>query len=456
MKRLALRPAGWGVLAALMLLANVPRLLVPALLARPGQVFVGEFWNSFDLPQYVEAIHEGSTGRWLYGGRLWGATVDGNYPFQVEYLAVGHLLAGWNSLAVLEVMRWGCQIFAVCSALLLICAVFRDSNERAWALFFGTIAGGLGWLALGWPSTPLGQVIPMDVVTPSFNLLDAFIGSPHLALMGGCMAVYGWGFVEATRGHRKGLAGLAGLALALDIHPFEIVAIVSAAALIAVLMVRTPTALAFVGASLLLSGLVAGYLVWLAGHDSIFAALTASSLTTEVGNVPSFLVARGPVVVPAVAALWVARRHLDPVIAFLAAWAGLATVLNLQPFDPAGALHRSLEGASLAFGCLAALGMHSISIRWRPLLAGICLVSPMFQVVALLMTVGGEPVDWVPTAVFQLASEPATQRTNGCVSGDVIDIRWLAAESNLCLANAGQADFKLVLSRGRATLKRAG
>lgn len=444
------------VLGALAVLANGPRLLVPVVLPRPGGVFVGEFWDSFDLPQYVEAIHEGAAGRWFYGGRLWGAQHDGQYPLQLEYLAAGHLLNGWSSLAVLEATRWVFQALAVAAAVLFLWHVLAEPRERAWALFFSAIAGGLGWLLLSRPSTPLGPVIPMDVVTPSFNLANAFLGAPHLALMAAAMAVYAWGFVEVAAGRGRGLLGVAALVVALEIHPFEMVAIVAAAGLTGAWLARTGPVLAYIGLSLVLSGAAGGSLLGLAGHDPVISALTASSLTTEVGNLPSFLVSRAPVLVLAGLAMPVVWPNRDPALVFVAAWAVLSSLLNIQPFDAGSALHRSLEGVSLAFGVLAVVGLRSVDGWWRPALLGVCLISPAVQTAALLATVRGEPTDWVPSAVLNLAGQPSVQRLEGCVSGDLIDVRWLAAESGLCLAPSSRGDYALVVSGDDAQLVRGG
>jgi hypothetical protein len=192
-------------------------------------------------------------------------------------------------------------------------------------------------------------------------------------------------------------------------------------------------------ASAVLAAATAAFLLWLAARDPVISALTASSLTTEVGSLPSFLVSRAPLLVLAALAAGAVWRGREPVFVFVAAWAAISTILNIQPFDAGGALHRSLEGVSLAFGVLAVLGLREVRGHWRPLLLGVCLISPALQTAALLATVRGEPSAWISPAVMTVATAANRNHVEGCVSGDVISARWVAAESALVLA-PGRAD----------------
>jgi len=427
------------VLGAVLLVANVPRLLAGALFAKPGRAYTGEVWDAFDLPQYVEAIHEGAAGRWLYEGRLWGGSGSPGYFFQQPYLLAGHLAGGLGagSLQTLEAFRWVAQLIAVAGALLLIRRAVVP-ELRAWALFFGGIAGGLGFLFLSTPATPLGPVAPMDVATPSFNLVAAFLGAPHLALMAGCVALFAWGFLAVAAGDRRGLAGLLALVVALNVHPFELVAIVVSACATALLLARSRLVLAYVSAATLLGGAELLYIVVTARSDSVFGAMSLTSLTTEVGNLPSFLASRAVVLPLATAAALSLRRRRDPTVLFLAGWAALSVLLNVAAIDPTGPLHRSLEGSSLAWGALASLALPGRP-AWRALLLGTCLISPLVQAGGVFYAAGGSPDSWVSTDLLSVARQASANDLRGCVTGGLRDSRWLAAESELCLVPDNEA-----------------
>jgi hypothetical protein len=440
------------VLGAVLLVANVPRLLAGALLGNPGQTYTGEVWDAFDLPQYVEAIHEGAAGRWLYEGRLWGGSGNFGYFFQQPYLLAGHLAGalGASSLQTLEALRWIAQLVAVAGALLLIRRAVAP-ELRAWALFFGGIAGGLGFLFLGAPVTPLGPVVPMDVATPSFNLVAAFLGAPHLALMAGCIALFAWGFLAVAAGDRRGLAGLLALIVALNVHPFELVAIVASACATALLLARSRLVLAYVALAVLLCLAELVYLAVTARSDPVFEAMSQTSLTTEVGNLPSFLASRAVLLPLAAAAALSLRRRRDATVLFLAGWAFLSVSLNVAAIDPAGPLHRSLEGSSLAWGALASLALPSRQ-TWRALALGTCLISPLVQAGGVFYAAGGNPDSWVSTNLLTVARQASASDLRGCVTGALRDVRWLAAESELCQVpdnEAALADLESALPADR-------
>jgi hypothetical protein len=418
-----------AVAALAVALTSGPRLEMELTVPR-GQVFLGEIWGVYDIPRYVLLLRQAAAGSWVFDNRLEG---PGHTAFVLytPYLLLGHLL-GWTGLpplALMEVGRWIAFPAALAASWLFIRRALPE-GQRAVGYFAAVLAGGLGFLFLFRPQTPIGVVAPLDLAAPSFTVMNSLNMGPHVAIAVACLAVFCWGLLAAADGQWRGLLGALGLGLVASFHGFV------------------------VPAALLAGGV---FFLWRGRRRQVFAVLAAATLLAvpfglyelslsaafkvdwtrdyaELENLPSLLVSRALLWPLILLGGWLAIRDPErrPGPALALCWAACALAFDLFPPFASTELHRTVEGSPLAFGVLAASGLARLPQRPRAYLLAATAISPILESVLLFAAGPYYPAVYLPEGYLLVAQRLDTARSTRCVIGNDLSMLWVTALSEVC------------------------
>lgn len=379
-------PAEWRwvcwTAAIVMAVTVIPYTLAADGLAH-GQVFGALPLSVEDGFSYLAKMQQGARGAWSFTLPFSSEPHDGVFLF-LFYLVLGKL-SGTDHLAQLIVFHGARVVFGFASLL----AFYRLASEfvpqvtlRRLAFFAYGLAGGLGWLSLGFmPANGTLAVLPLELYSPETFAVISLIGWPHL-LASRALVI---GALIGLFTGRFGRSGLALLATAL-IVPLSVIPVWGVAVTFLLTQALSDRAtnglgrapahaprsvgqpgLRSVGQSLkawpifVLPAPVVAYGVWaLQGHP-VMAAMHAQLLLPS----PSLLY-YGLAYLPWWALAWVglgavARRR--PALAWAAAvWAGLGLALV---YFPTNTQRRLIEGYWPLLVPMAVAGLPAIARRLR-------------------------------------------------------------------------------------------
>ena len=409
----------------------------------PGHTYLGEVWGAFDLPPYFELIGEAGRGAWLLTDRQYGA-VGSPHLLYTPYALLGQLFAptGWSPPAILEAGRWISFPLMLAAAWLYVRASLPGRQAAALGFFGAVFAGGLGFLFLGRPDTPLGRIIPLDVAGPTFTLLGALQMAPHVALAIAGLAVFFWGLLQSAAGRRRGLWGAAALAFTASFHGFVVPMALVAGAVFVAVAARRRAALVNLGLAALLSAPFLAYLAWLRLTDPSIQGWQAVE-TADLENPISILVCRAVLLPFALLGAWRGVRSRNQPLLLAFSWAAVALAFDLTPAFSTNALHRTLEGSSLPLAVLAADGLMLLAGRWRLWLVALASVSPAVQLVAIALIGAFDPNSYLPSGDSQAM---AGLREHGIAARVLVpsaETRWLAGLTLAVPVADGQAGSDL-------------
>ena len=417
------------IAAAALLFTSGPRLYL-YLFAPSGRVFLGEIWGVYDIPRYVLLTRQATAGSWLLDNRLQGPAHTA-YLLYTPYILLGHLL-GWTGLAplaLLEVARWIAFPLALGASWIFIRKALPP-GQRALGYFSAVLAGGLGFFALAHPVTALGPLVALDITAPSFTVMNSLNMAPHVALSVACLAVYGWGLLEAAEGRRRGLLGAVALGVVASFHGFVVPCALLAGGLFFLWRGRRREVFLLLLLATIFAVPFGIYQFELSARDPSWRLIDYA----ELENIPSLLLSRALlwpfIVAGAVLAVRDPARARGPALALC--WAGIALAFDLFPGFAASELHRTVEGSPLAYGVLAAGGLSLLAARWRAYLLAAAMLAPILEAVFL---VAAGPLDseaFMPVSDYRLAARLDRAGETRCVVGDQLTILWIVALSKTC------------------------
>lgn len=418
-----------GVAALAVLLTSAPRLYLELTVPR-GQVFLGEIWGVYDIPKYVLLLRQSAAGAWLFDNRLGG---PGHTAFLLytPYMLLGHLV-GWTGLPpllVMEIGRWIAFPAGLAAAWVFIRRALPE-GRRAVAYFAAVVSGGLGFLFLFRPATPLGVVVPLDISAPSFTVMNSLNMAPHVAVAVACLAIYFWGLLAAADGQWRGLWGALALGAVASFHGFVVPAALVAGGVFFLWRGRRREVFVMLAIATLLA------VPWGLYQLSLGSAYSVAWNRdyAELENLPSLLVSRA-LLWPFIAlGGWLAIR--DPQrrtgTALALCWAGSALAFDLFPPFASTELHRTVEGSPLAFGVLAAAGLGRLPARPRLYLLAATLVGPLLEAVLLFAAGPLYPSVYLPVGYLSAAQRLDRAHETRCVFGTDLSMLWVSALSEAC------------------------
>jgi hypothetical protein len=418
-----------AIAIAALLLTSGPRLYL--YLAGPrDHVFLGEIWGVYDIPRYVLLTRQAAAGAWLFDNRLQGPEHT-HFLLYTPYVLLGHAL-GWtglSALALMEVARWIAFPLALGAGWLFVRTALPP-GRRALGYFCAVLAGGLGFLFLLHPDTPLGAVSGLDVTAPSFTVMNSLNMAPHIALAVAGLAVYGWGLIVAAQGRWRGVWGALGLGAVASFHAFVVPAALLAGGLFFLWRGRRRE----VFVTLLLASLVSiPFGLYLLSLSGTFYVQWRKDYA-ELENLPSLLVSRALlwpfIAIGAWAAVRDPERRPGPALALC--WAACALGFDLFPPFAGTELHRTVEGSPLAYGVLAAEGLVALAARWRIYVLAAALIAPLLQSGLLVGAGPYEQEAFLPVDYYRLAGRLDRDGVTRCVFGADLTMVWVSALSQTC------------------------
>ena len=426
-----------GIGTAAVLLTSLPRLYME-LTAPLGQAFLGEIWGVYDIPRYVLLLRQSAAGGWLFDNRLEGPAHTA-FVLYTPYLLLGHLL-GWTglpALAMMEVGRWIAFPAALLASWLFVRRALPE-GRRAIGYFCAVLAGGLGFLFLLRPVTPLGVIVPLDVSAPSFTVMNSLNMGPHVAVAVACLAVFFWGLLAAADGQWRGLWGAVGLALVASFHSFVVPAALLAGGIFFLWRGRRREVFALLALATLLAVPWGIYELSQAGAFKVDWTRDYA----ELENLPSLVVSRALLWPFILLGGWLAIRDPDrrPGPAVALCWAGCALAFDLFPPFAGTELHRTVEGSPVAYGVLAAAGLGRLPARPRAYLLAATMIAPLLESALLFAAGPYYPSVYLPSGYIKIAQRLDASRATNCVMGDDLAMLWVSALSETCDA---QADLDL-------------
>jgi hypothetical protein len=417
------------VALAAVLLTQLPRLAL-YFAGPPGHVFLGSAWGVYDAPPYLQIIGDAAHGQWLYGSRAPGNHEVGRLLY-TPYILLGHLLGwtGWGPDSIFEVGRWAGIPVVLAAGWLFIRSALAP-GLRGFGYFAAVLAGGLGWAVIGRPETFLGPALPLDLAAPSFTVANSLQMGPHVMLAVAGLAVYFWGLLQAANGRWRGLWGSAALAAVASFHGFIVPMALLAGTAFVLWRSRTPTAFAALAAAYLLSAPFLAYLVWLRLYDAN-TLMWVGYEPSELENIPSLIVSRA-VLLPLIAVgAWRAIRRDSAGAALSLCWVTAALGFDLYPGFSTNALHRTVEGSSLAYGVLAAGGFQSLRGRPRFYIVALACVSVMVQPLAIVAAYSSDQSAYMSRSDHDAALWLRETGTRSTVLASPDTVRWVAALSSV-------------------------
>lgn len=418
-----------AVAVATVVLTQLPRVLL-YFLAPPGHIFLGAAWGAHDQPTYFELLGDAAAGWWVFPTRP-EAGLAGAHLLYTPYIVIGHLFAptGWAPDAVMETSRWLCLPIPLLAAWAYVRAAL-PAGQRALGYFLGVLAGGLGWMILSRPDTPLGIIQPLDLAAPSFTLANSLQMAPHVGLAVAGLAGWAWGLLKAAEGLKRGLWGAVALGAVASFHPFVVPMALLAGGIFVLWQARTRLA----WTCLFLGGVAAApfllYDLWLLTGDPTVAGWQAHEYA-ELENLPSILVSRALLLPFAVLGGVQAVRGGGRGLALALCWAGTALLFDLNPLFSSSALHRTVEGSSLALGVLAAAGMAGIGPRARAWVVAACLITPILQVASIITVSPADRDLFIASDDRQAIGWLASQGAHGRLLAYPVTDRWAVSFSQV-------------------------
>ena len=417
------------IAAIALLFTSGPRLYL-YLFGPNGHVFLGEIWGVYDIPRYVLLTRQAAAGAWLLDNRLQGPAHTG-YLLYTPYIVLGHLL-GWTGmapLAMMEVARWIAFPLALAASWLFIHRALPP-GQRALGYFSAVLAGGLGFLALTHPLTPLGPLVALDITAPSFTVMNSLNMAPHVALSVACLAVFGWGLLEAAEGRRRGILGALALGAVASFHGFVVPCALLAGGLFFLWRGRRREVFALLALATILAVPFGIYQFELSASDPSWRLIDYS----ELENIPSLLLSRAVlwpfIIAGAVLAIRDPGHSRGPALALC--WAGVALAFDLFPGFVTSELHRTVEGSPLAYGVLAAGGLATLASRWRAYVVAAAMVAPVLEAVFLMVAGPLDGEAFMPASDYRLAMRLDRAGETRCIVADQLTILWVVALSKTC------------------------
>jgi hypothetical protein len=429
----------WVITAAAVVMALT---CVPYVLALDGllqgQVFGVLPLSVEDGYSYLAKMQQGARGAWSFTLPYSSEPHDGVFLF-LFYLMLGKV-AGTDHLAqalVFHAVRLAFGFTSLVALYRLTAEYVASVALRRLSVFVYALAGGLGWLALGFIDDANSlAALPLELYSPEAFALISLLGWPHL-LASRTLVIVALIFIVTDR---PGWAGLALLITAV-IVPLSVIPVCGVAVVWCVLqrvsVAERRVALWRTSLVVLLPAPMVLYGVWALEAHPVMAAMHAQLLLPSP-NVHFYLLGYAPWWgLAALGFRAVARRR--PLLArTVAVWAVLGVILVYLPINTQ---RRLIEGywpllVPLAVAGLPALAswvrQRSLALRrWLvPALAGWTLPASALVIASVFGVVltPGAPA-FVPAA--QVGQFALVSQARGVALGETLTLTWAPAFTGL-------------------------
>ena len=366
-----------AVTLVMLLLLTLPYWLGYAT-ARPGTFFTGILMNPEDAQTYFAKMLQGYDGQWRYRIVF---TAEPHDPIFLGgfYLALGHLARLLD--VSLPVVWHGAQAVGLVALLWttygFVAHFVRTPRARTAAYLLTIFGSGLGWL-LFLSGTPYWlDSFPVDFKMPEARLFFTALTFPHIMFSTALLLAGFWLLLQALHAPGRGtgqrflLAGLAGLAnLVMSIlHPlliYLVVAVVSLYWLGLTLRARRILWLEgfLVATSLAVPALVYLYYAYELATNAVLRGWDSQRESTQSPPWPHYLVAYGPLLLPALLLPWQRwRQRVRWSNGELFLWLWVMAVALLV-YAPLNSQRRFVQGVPVPLSILAAWGLQQVVWPW--------------------------------------------------------------------------------------------
>ena len=402
---------------AITLLLELPH-VIAGMQAQRGLMFVGMFWSSHDVSQYLAAMRDGAAGAWLVTDHLSG---EPHRPAMMYSLYV--VLGKGAAAAGIEFER-AYMAAATCGRLLLLLAIYWATAlvshlpERRY-LAFGLVVLGSGLTSLLGVAARLSGVpfefAGAELNRPEVSTFLTLFTAPHLMIGLALMLGIARAVALAWDGSRAAAAAALTMALALGFaNPFSLATICAVLAAFAAVqgILRAPTRTGI----LAISGVLAAASPFLLHSALVFSAdpfwgATYGGQNRTLSDPPvELLLGLGLLVPLAMMGLRSFLRDLTPGRTLVMTWIVVSVVLM---YLPVGFQRRFSFGLHPMLGMAAACGLPPVWAWLRrhqtfpgslvrlggmALLAQSVFGSTMFLYIVCVLGAFGSP-DGVPVSV---------------------------------------------------------